>query len=53
MPRNLYREQVSFLKTIDANLPRSLDIHLVVENYAAHKKPSVKRLLATRESYES
>ena len=50
-PRHRHQEYLSFLKTIDVNVPRSLEIHLVVDNYATHKHPSVKRWLATHPRY--
>ena len=34
-----------FLRTIDRNTPKSLDRHLVVDNYATHKHPKVKAWL--------
>jgi putative transposase len=51
-PRHRHQEYLSFLKTIDANVPRSLDIHLVVDNYATHKHASVKRWLAAHPRYQ-
>ena len=37
---------VSFLKQIDESVPAGLDLHLVLDNYAAHKAPAVRRWLA-------
>jgi transposase len=34
-----------FLDTIDANVPKTLDIHLVLDNYGTHKTPLIKRWL--------
>ena len=34
-----------FLDTIDANVPQTLDIHLVLDNYGTHKTPLIKRWL--------
>jgi transposase len=34
-----------FLDTIDANVPDSLDVHLVLDNYGTHKTPLIKRWL--------
>jgi len=34
-----------FLDTIDANVPPTLDIHLVLDNYGTHKTPLIKRWL--------
>jgi transposase len=43
MPRHRYREFLRFLKLIDQQTPPGLDLHLVVDNYATHKTPAVKR----------
>lgn len=50
-PRHRHQEYLGFLKTIDANVPASLNIHLVVDNYATHKHPKVKRWLAAHPRY--
>jgi len=39
-------EFLKFLKTIDANVPAQLDVHLVLDNASSHKTPKVKRWLA-------
>ncbi len=49
--RHRHQEYLSFLKGVDANVPADLDIHLVVDNYATHKHPKVKRWLAARPRY--
>jgi len=45
-PRHRNREFLAFLKMIDGQVPRDLDIHLVLDNYAAHKHPAIKEWLA-------
>jgi transposase len=35
-----------FLQTIDRDVPDELDVHLILDNYATHKTPAVKRWLA-------
>ena len=45
MPRHRHREFLRFLKLVDHNTPADLDLHLVVDNYATHKTPAVKRWL--------
>ena len=35
-----------FLQTIDAEVPAELDVHLVLDNYATHKTPAIRRWLA-------
>jgi len=44
--RHRHQEFLGFLKHIDANVPKKLDVHLVVDNYAAHKHPKVRAWLA-------
>jgi transposase len=34
-----------FLQTIDQQVPAELDVHLVLDNYATHKTPAIKRWL--------
>jgi transposase len=43
MPRHRHREFLRFLRLIDQQTPASLDLHLIVDNYATHKTPAVKR----------
>ncbi len=42
MPRHRHQEWIKFLRQIDAETPKDLDIHLIVDNYATHKHPKVK-----------
>jgi len=44
--RHRHQEYLSFLKHVEENVPQNLDIHEVVDNYATHKHPKVKRWLA-------
>lgn len=50
-PRHRHQEFLQFLRQIEANVPKALDIHLVVDNYATHKHPKVRRWLAARPHY--
>ncbi len=45
MPRHRHGEFLRFLKRIDRETPAALDLHLIVDNYATHKTPRVKRWL--------
>ena len=45
MPRHRHREFLRFFKLIDQKTPADLDLHLIVDNYATHKTPAVKRWL--------
>ena len=49
--RHRHQEYLQFLKHIDRNVPETLDIHLVVDNYATHKHANVKRWLAAHKRY--
>ncbi len=44
--RHRHQEFLRFLKTIDANTPAELDLHLICDNYATHKTPAIKKWLA-------
>jgi transposase len=43
--RHRHQEFLRFLKLIDKAVPRDLDLHLVLDNYATHKTPKVKEWL--------
>ena len=40
-PRHRHQEFLGFLRLIEQNVPSHLDVHLVIDNYAAHKHPNV------------
>jgi transposase len=40
-----------FLDEIDVAVPKDLDVHLVLDNYATHKTPVIQRWLAKRPRY--
>lgn len=40
-PRHRHQEWLKFLKSIDAEVPADLDVHLILDNYATHKHPKV------------
>jgi transposase len=44
--RHRSSEFLKFLRTIDANVPPKLDVHLVMDNYGTHKTITVRRWLA-------
>jgi transposase len=46
LPRHRHEEFLKFLKTIDAQTPRGLDVHLILDNYATHKHANVAAWLA-------
>jgi transposase len=45
MPRHRHQEWLTFLKTIDREVPKDLAIHLILDNYATHKHPDVIKWL--------
>lgn len=45
MPRHRHQEFVRFLKTIDQQTPAGLNLHIIIDNYGAHKHPRVKSWL--------
>lgn len=49
--RHRHQEFLAFLRHIDANVPKDLDVHLVIDNYATHKHAKVKAWLAKRPRY--
>src|SRR5713101_6198089 len=42
---------LGYVEEVDESVPRKLDIHLVVDNYATHKHPRVQRWLAAHPRY--
>ena len=44
--RHTAADVLAFFKTIDKSVPRSLDIHVVLDNLSAHKAPEVSEWLA-------
>jgi putative transposase len=50
-PRHRHQEFLQFLIHLDRNVPKGLDLHVVVDNYATHKHPKVKQWLAARPRY--
>jgi putative transposase len=49
--RHRHQEFLAFLRHLDANVPARLDLHLVLDNYATHKHPTVRAWLARRPRY--
>lgn len=45
MPRHRHQEWIKFLKQINRETPKGLDIHIVADNYSTHKHPNVKKWL--------
>ena len=45
-----HQEFLRFLKLIDGAVPKDLDLHLVLDNYATRKTPAIKEWLLDRKS---
>jgi transposase len=45
MKRHRHQEFLRFLRAIDKQTPKKLDLHLIADNYATHKHPNVKAWL--------
>jgi transposase len=45
MKKHRHQEWLKFLRLIDRETPSELDLHLIVDNYATHKHPNVKKWL--------
>ena len=41
MARHRHQEWLKFLKQIDTETPKGIDLHLIIDNYATHKHPKV------------
>src|SRR5471032_2210182 len=46
MKRHRHQEFIRFLNAIEANVPAKKAVHVIVDNYAAHKHPKVMAWLA-------
>lgn len=47
-PKHRHQEFLQFLRLIEDKTPEDTDVHLVLDNYATHKTPAVRRWLAKR-----
>ena len=52
LPRHRHVEFLKFLRTIDRDVPKGLNVHLILDNYAAHNHPNVKTWLAKHPRFE-
>jgi transposase len=46
LPRHRHREFLKFLRIIDREVPKGLEIHLILDNYSTHKHENVNKWLA-------
>jgi transposase len=52
LPRHRHVEFLKFLRTIDREVPKGLRIHLILDNYATHDHPNVRKWLAKHPRFE-
>ena len=45
LPRHRHAEFLKFLRTIDREVPKGLQVHLILDNYSTHKHANVKAWL--------
>jgi transposase/transposase-like protein len=45
LPQHRNTEFLKFLRTIDREVPKGLQVHMILDNYATHKHPNVKKWL--------
>jgi transposase len=41
LPKHRHQEFLKFLRTVDREVPKGLDIHMILDNYATHKHPDI------------
>lgn len=44
-PRHRHQEWLKFLRRLDDEFPKDIDLHLVMDNYGTHKEPNVQAWL--------
>jgi hypothetical protein len=49
MQRHRHQEFIRFLNAIEAEVPAGKAVHVILDNYAAHKHPNVRRWLNRHE----
>ncbi len=51
LPRHRNTEFLKFLRVIDREVPKGLQIHMICDNYGTHKHANVKAWLAKRSRF--
>jgi transposase len=51
LPRHRHEEFLIFLKTIDREVPRGLQVHLILDNYSTHKHAAVQTWLKRHQRF--
>ena len=49
--RHRAAEFLDFIKQVDAQVPKDLDVHIIMDNYATHKTAAIRTWLARRPHY--
>jgi transposase len=49
--RHRHQEFLRFLRKIEAEVPKELEVHLVLDNYATHKQPTIHRWLLRHQRF--
>jgi transposase len=52
LPRHRHVEFLKFLRTIDREVPKHLQVHLILDNYATHNHPNVRGWLDKHPRFE-
>ena len=50
--RHRHQEFLAFLRELDRNIPKALEVHVIADNYATHKHAAVKAWLANHPRYQ-
>ena len=51
LPRHRHTEFLKFLRVIDREIPKTLEVHLILDNYATHKHEDVDKWLAKHKRF--
>ncbi len=51
LPRHRHQEFLAFLKTIDSEVPKGLQVHVILDNYSTHKHAEVQRWLSRHKRF--
>jgi transposase len=51
LPRHRHEEFLKFLNTVNREVPKGLEVHMILDNYATHKHSDVQRWLARHKRF--
>ena len=51
LPKHRHEEFLIFLRTIDKNVPKGLQVHLILDNYQTHKHPETVQWLSKHKRF--